>query len=1098
MFRSLTHYWRIHLAVILGAAVTTSVLTGALLVGDSIRGSLRQLTLGRLGSVTHAVVSTRPVRERLAEDLLQEGMSSVAPALQMTVTLRSVDSGKRANGVTLYGVDDRFGAFFLAPETDGGTRLRSIHVSEAVSRALGAGEGEALVLSVASHTDIHREFLFGRDDAGERLIRRRVRLAWVVSSEQGGRFSLEPNQSIPLVAYAPLAAVQRLMGLEGRINTILLKDDQTQSVIDALTAAVELADYGLVLRDVGQMVSLESTQFLLSKQVIDVAREIADVRGMATVGILTYLANTISIGESSIPYSTVAAIGPLSRRSPPEQFVTASGEVLGFPLPGQMLINQHANERLNPAGERVTARFFEVESDESFTERDTTFSLSDVLAIQGLAADPTLTPNFPGLHEADNMVDWDAPFPVDFSRIGERDEEYWDEYRATPKAFISLEDGRALWASRFGELTAVRFHIPDGVDRRFIKLGIRSAFRQKLSPESQGIRVLPLRDQGLAASQGATDFSGLFIGFSMFLIASAIVMISQLVKLGIIDRVREIGLLKAVGFETGRVRSRWITEGVILACIAVAIGVVGGVGYARMMVHGLTTWWVEAVGTRLLDYHGSSLSIAIGGVASLVIILIVIWRAVGMAARQPAVHLIKSANTESQGYGVAKARRVGQICAIAFAVFLVLPMLTDVGAAAMFFAAGASALGSMLGSLKWLATEKAGSGSLALAQVVRFPGRAIASVSLVSTAVFVLVAVGMNRHEGADGTGIPVGAGGFRWVGETVSPVLDDLSDSETLTDLGFPSETVDRLSGLDVVPFRLRPGEDVSCLNLHRPGQPRILGVGNKMIDRGGFRFQSLMEGVDADNPWQALTMDLGEGVVPAIGDFNSVMWILHSGLGQDLVMQDESGETIRLRFVALLQGSILQSEIMISEARFTSHFPSIAGHSFFLIGDHGADDIEVGLESGLDACGMDVTSTAFRLARYRAVENTYMTTFQAIGGLGAVLGTLGIGVLMLRNAAERRGELAGMRAIGFSRSRLQGLLFRETALLVVTGAAVGTVAGLIAVAPVVMERAGAIPWPDVALSVASVCVVGCIAGYATAYAAMRAPIVETLKVDV
>src|SRR4051812_47965694 len=66
---SLRHYRRIHLAVAMGVAVATAVLTGALLVGDSVRGSLRDLTLQRLGLIDSAVVSPRMFRAELAREL---------------------------------------------------------------------------------------------------------------------------------------------------------------------------------------------------------------------------------------------------------------------------------------------------------------------------------------------------------------------------------------------------------------------------------------------------------------------------------------------------------------------------------------------------------------------------------------------------------------------------------------------------------------------------------------------------------------------------------------------------------------------------------------------------------------------------------------------------------------------------------------------------------------------------------------------------------------------------------------------------------------------------------------------------------------------
>ena len=65
-------------------------------------------------------------------------------------------------------------------------------------------------------------------------------------------------------------------------------------------------------------------------------------------------------------------------------------------------------------------------------------------------------------------------------------------------------------------------------------------------------------------------------------------------------------------------------------------------------------------------------------------------------------------------------------------------------------------------------------------------------------------------------------------------------------------------------------------------------------------------------------------------------------------------------------------------------------------------------------------MTATAERLAAYLSVENTYLTTFQALGGLGLVLGSLGMAVVLLRAIWERRAELALLRALGYRRSTI------------------------------------------------------------------------------
>ena len=82
-----------------------------------------------------------------------------------------------------------------------------------------------------------------------------------------------------------------------------------------------------------------------------------------------------------------------------------------------------------------------------------------------------------------------------------------------------------------------------------------------------------------------------------------------------------------------------------------------------------------------------------------------------------------------------------------------------------------------------------------------------------------------------------------------------------------------------------------------------------------------------------ELLEDELEPGVIPAVGDYNSVQWILHLGLGDELSIQNESGEQLKLRLVGVLQRSIFQSELLISEANFKRHFPSQSGYAYFLI---------------------------------------------------------------------------------------------------------------------------------------------------------------------
>src|SRR6516225_1394509 len=103
--RALGYYWRTNLAVVAGVATAVAVLSGALLVGDSVRGSLRDLVAARLGRTDFTVTSPSFFREALAADL---GATSLI-AMPGVVTEQA--TGRRASGVQVYGVDDRFWRF---------------------------------------------------------------------------------------------------------------------------------------------------------------------------------------------------------------------------------------------------------------------------------------------------------------------------------------------------------------------------------------------------------------------------------------------------------------------------------------------------------------------------------------------------------------------------------------------------------------------------------------------------------------------------------------------------------------------------------------------------------------------------------------------------------------------------------------------------------------------------------------------------------------------------------------------------------------------------------------------------------------------------
>jgi hypothetical protein len=360
----------------------------------------------------------------------------------------------------------------------------------------------------------------------------------------------------------------------------------------------------------------------------------------------------------------------------------------------------------------------------------------------------------------------------------------------------------------------------------------------------------------------------------------------------------------------------------------------------------------------------------------------------------------------------------------------------------------------------------------------------------------VIVAVGANRsNPGAEVLEKDSGAGGFTARAQSDVPLVRDLNNPDALYELGFARADVDKLGKIRIAAYRFRPGEDISCRNLYRPREPRLLGVSEEEIQRGGFRFQTSVR--ETENPWTLLDADLGPGVVPAIGDANSATWILHLSLGDDLVLRDDNGEEIRLRLVGLLSRSIFQSELLISAANFERHFPSRSGHSYFLLEmplDQ-FDEITTVLERVLGRYGFDSNRTDRLLAGFLAVENTYLSTFQSLGGLGLLLGTAGLGIIMIRNTIERRSELAALRAFGFRRRKLSFLVLLENCFLLGLGMVLGTVAALIAVAPHVVVNSEDVPLLSLSVTLLVVFAFGFLVNLVALRFALRIPLLAALR---
>ena len=1110
---SLRHYWRTNLAVALGVGVAVSALAGALVVGASVRTSLRELALSRLGRTDLVVTGTTLFTEQLGDRLertqaFEAGWRGPAPLLALEGVVIHERSNARAGGVQVFGVDDRFWRFH---EVNGvnGPEGRAAYVSPALAQELGARDGDALLLRVQKPSTIPAALIQGRRDEPGRAIR--LTTARVLPREQLGDFSPRPQQGASRTIFVPLDRLQRDLDLLHRANMLLVgRQPQSTAAADSLQRMVgeqaDLADLGIRLRPLSdETMTIESETGLLNEKMEAAASAAARDAGLEPVPVLTYLATAIKANGRETPYSLVTAMpSGLLKPAPTAVGVAGTDSVVvgaGF-SPPIWLTRWSADDLAAKVGDRVTLEYYLWSDAEGLRTSRAEFVVAGIMPMTGLAIDADLTPEYPGMSTSANMTDWDPPFPVDLAKIRDKDEEYWDKYLTAPKAFIRIEDGQALWRSQHGKVSSLR--LPAAGQKT---TDLHATYRAALSRRLAGVsatefRIIRLREQALAAASGTTDFGEYFTYFSFFLVVSSLLLALLFFRLGIEQRAREIGLLAALGYTPRAVRSLLLAEGGLLATAGALIGIAGALAYSWLIMLALQTWWVDAVGTTDLQLHASPAAL-LGGAAAGVLagIACIAWslRALG---RYSARQLMSGGWVDADARTPAGGNRLGTIalataaCASGLVAAGFIGWIPPAGA---FFGSGTLLLAAGLcATAAWLrGTSRQGFiaagwpiARLGLRNARYRPSRSVLSVALIAAATFLIVAVGAFRR-GVETTGDRhSSSGGYTLIAETLAPLMHDPASPA-----GREALNLNEVQTTSIARFRLRPGDDASCLNLYRPQSPRLLGATDAFMKENRFSFAKTS--TPTEEPWLLLNQRFEDGAVPVIGDATSLAYVFHLAVGDDFVMQGSDGQPLRLRIVASLRDSVLQSELIMAESQFTRLFPRHEGYRVFLIESSPAtaSAVSAALENQLQDFGMDVQSTTERLASYHRVENTFLTTFQALGALGLVLGTLGLGTVLLRNVLERRRELALLQATGYRRAHLVQMVLAESLFLLGCGLALGVVCAAVAIAPAYISRAQAFPVVPTLGLLAAVIGAGLLSTIMATRVVAKSPLLEALK---
>jgi len=440
-----------------------------------------------------------------------------------------------------------------------------------------------------------------------------------------------------------------------------------------------------------------------------------------------------------------------------------------------------------------------------------------------------------------------------------------------------------------------------------------------------------------------------------------------------------------------------------------------------------------------------------------------------------------------------------------------------VGSGMLFLVSG---LSWTLGNLKNVSTSHSviaaemasmlSASSLASSNAKRAPMRSILAIGLVAIASFLILSMSLFQASPNE-----AGTGRFAFIGKSSQAIHYDLANRERQREvLGAKADT---LNDLEFVPMRVRSGDDASCNNLYQASEPQVLGISSRMelIDqkpdgRSAFAWFATENSKDS-TPWQRLDRKADGSVVspvPVVIDQNTALWALHLGgyVGEKFAYTFDDHK-IHFQTVGVLQNTILQGSLIVGESNFEDLFPSITGYRMFLVKSSEVqtstqrpetlEQARTVLENGWSDSGLSLASSDSVLRQLLAVQNTYLGAFQVLGALGLLLGTIGLGVSQLRSAMERRAELAAMRAIGFTKSRLVWLLTLENGWQLLRGIGIGVASAALATLPSLLngQPFSGLAWPS--LMMAMVILSGLLCSILAAWGAMQWPLLKALRSD-
>jgi ABC-type antimicrobial peptide transport system permease subunit len=1021
-------------------ALLSAVITGSLLTGRSVRSSLKKSAAARIGN-TGIVISSgiRYCDPSLADRVMNSAKISCTGILEMNGYSQNLSTQKEAFNSHIWFVSGDF--FRFHGNNSININPGEVAVNKKLSDYLGLKTGDEIIIRFNEISDIPADAPFAPAKGSESTMVMKVGL--VLEPGDPGNFSLSISQITPMNIFLNLSD---LTGHKAKINRILIEENKeisSEEVFESLKNVLKLSDIGLNLRNVKKSGGIE----LISDRVFIDETIIGEIKNAipSSAPVITYLGNRFNSGAASTPYSFISAL-PSSLY--PEM---VSGN--------NIIINRWMADDLSATeGDTLMIFWYSPDMLNKLIERSNRFIIKRIVDFNTILSDSLLMPDFPGISGSESCSDWDAGVPVRLDEIRRKDEDYWNKYKGTPKAFINYEKGKELWGNNFGPATAIRF--PAGLTETEIEDKISGT----LNPDRTGFTISDLSGDSVKAADESVDFSTLFLSLGFFLILSSIVLLSLAVSFYFDSKRGQVKIFFALGFNNRFIERILLLESGMIALIGCMSGSFAGYLVNIGITTALNSVWKGAVQTDTITAFFNLPSILSGLLISILATMTVMTFKIKRYLKQ-----LNRKEKELIETLPAKRHLFYIFVSLFLAVFLFMLSFLDKGRETLFcFASGTLLLITLL--LLWrlwfigkkLRNDNRWDNSRNLSQIYYsfFPSHAVSPILFIAAGIFAVFITAANKMDFNDQllkrSG---GTGGYLLWCENSIPVREDLNSVAGKKVSGLDDV---QLSDMKFVQAKKHSGNDASCLNLNHITSPPLLGIDPScFISRGSFSFSESISGSDKDSLWQFLNRVSEKNIIYGIADQSVLQWGLKIKPGDTLTLRAENGRPLNIIMAGGLKSSVFQGNVVIGMDNFTRYFPSVSGSSVLLVdGDPARIEPYINsLNERLENHGIIVEKTSDRLASFYEVTNTYLTVFSVFGAFGLIIGIAGLGFVLLRNYNQRKKEFALMLATGFTIKRIRRMVLSEQLLILFAGVSSGIISALIATLPSI-RKSPDIPW--------------------------------------